>query len=128
MHATPNPDTFKDWPQTLRTEICKNWMNRQVGSRVVSETDSLRIWHLTLAPGERAPFHRHEESYFWTVLGDGMSRSHYDDGSVRDAQYNAGDTKHFDLTNGDFFVHDLENIGNTTLRFVTVEFKANSPS
>jgi quercetin dioxygenase-like cupin family protein len=115
---------YLDWPEDRRAEIAANWHNRQVGSRVVSETPVLRIWHLTLNPGERAPFHRHSEPYFWTVLGEGRSRSHYGDGSVRDADYKAGDTKHFDLNEENFMVHDLENIGDTTLSFVTVEFKA----
>jgi quercetin dioxygenase-like cupin family protein len=117
-------ERYASWPAERREEIVQNWHNRQVGSRVVSETDTLRIWNLVLQPGERAPFHRHEETYFWTILGEGKSRSHYDDGTVKDTDYEAGDTKHFDLRGGDFFVHDLENIGDTTLTFVTVEFKA----
>lgn len=32
--------------------------------------------------------------------------------------------KHFnDLNEENFFIHNLENIGNTTLIFITVEFK-----
>ncbi len=119
-----NPENFSNWTEEFRTEIKANWNNRQVGSRVVSETDTMRIWHLELEPGERAPFHRHEETYFWTVTGPGKSRSHYHDGSVRDTDYQAGDTRHFELKDGDYFVHDLENIGETRLTFVTVEFKA----
>lgn len=124
MADAPCLEQYSKWAPDKRQEIVENWTNRQVGSRVVSETDTLRIWHLELQPGERAPFHRHEESYFWTVLGDGKSRSHYHDGEIRDTDYRAGDTRHFDLREGDFFVHDLENIGETPLVFVTVEFKA----
>lgn len=118
-----NPENYSNWPVSKRQEIESNWNNRKVGSRVVSETGAVRIWHLALEPGERAPFHRHDETYFWTVMGDGRSRSHYHDGSIRETSYSAGDTRHFDLRNGDFFVHDLENIGDTKLTFVTVEFK-----
>ncbi|WP_136443876.1 cupin domain-containing protein [Pacificoceanicola onchidii] len=124
MLDQPNAELYADWPEDRRQEIVANWNNRNVGSRIVSETDTLRIWHLSLEPGQRAPFHRHQETYFWTILGEGKSRSHYHDGAVRDADYKAGDTKHFELNDGDFFVHDLENIGDTTLSFVTVEFKA----
>ena len=123
MLDKPTPESYIDWPESRRLEVVKNWDNRQVGSRVVSETDRLRIWHLSLAPGARAPFHRHCESYFWTILGPGKSRSYYADGRVSDVEYAAGDTKHFNLKQGEFFVHDLENIGETTLEFVTVEFK-----
>lgn len=114
---------YSDWPQDKREEITANWYNRQVGSHVVSETDVLRVWHLVLQPDERAPFHRHELSYFWTCLGPGRSRSYYHDGSVKETDYVAGSTEHFDISEGSFFVHDLTNIGDTPLTFVTVEFK-----
>ena len=124
MENQPDIKRYADWPDDRREEIVANWNSRQVGSRVVSETDILRIWHLELEPGERAPFHRHNEPYFWTVVGSGQSRSYYHDGTVKDAKYQSGDTQHFDFQNGEFMVHDLENIGDTALKFVTVEFKA----
>ncbi len=117
-------ENYANWPETRRHEIIANWNNRQVGSRIVSETDEVRVWHLELEPGERAPFHRHEETYFWTVMGSGKSRSYYGDGSIKETDYQAGDTLHFELGQDDFFVHDLENIGSTKLSFVTVEFKS----
>jgi mannose-6-phosphate isomerase-like protein (cupin superfamily) len=117
------PDLYKGWPADRREEIEKNWTNRKVGSHIVSETDRVRVWHLVLQPGQRAPFHRHSEPYFWTSLGEGKSVSHYGDGSVKEANYQAGDTKHFNLSEKNFMVHDLENIGDTPLTFVTVEFK-----
>jgi mannose-6-phosphate isomerase-like protein (cupin superfamily) len=123
MSTQPNPELYAHWHEEKRNEIIANWNNRQVGSRIVSETEGLRIWHLVLQPGERAPFHRHDETYFWTTMDVGKSRSHYHDGSIKDTDYKPGDTMHFDLREGVFFVHDLENIGDTPLSFVTVEFK-----
>ena len=124
MTLDPDLSKFSDWPAEKRDEIVANWNNRKVGSRIVSETDKVRIWHLVLEPGERAPFHRHDEPYFWTAVTPGKSRSYYHDGTVKEAVYEAGKTKHFDLRNGEFFVHDLNNIGDTRLHFVTVEFKS----
>lgn len=124
MTDAPESERYKSWPAEKRAEILRNWRNRKVGTRIVSETDSLRIWHLVLKPGERVPFHRHDEPYFWTVMGPGKSRSYYHDGTVADAILEAGDTMHYSLQDGEFFVHDLENIGETPLEFVTVEFKA----
>ncbi len=124
MVTPPDVEKIANWPENKRKEIVANWTNRQVGSRLVSETDKLRIWHLELKPGDRAPFHRHDETYFWTAVGPGKSRSYYHDGAVKETAYEAGDTQHFELTDGEFFVHDLENIGDTPLQFVTVEFKS----
>lgn len=124
MVAQPDIGKFANWPEEKQQEIIANWRNRKVGSLLVSETSKVRIWHLELKPGERAPFHRHDETYFWTAIGPGKSLSHYHDGVVKETSYEVGDTQHFELTNGNFFVHDLENIGDTLLQFVTVEFKS----
>ena len=124
MGTEPDIEKYAEWPAEKRDEIIANWNNRKVGSRIVSETDKVRVWHLVLKPGERAPFHRHDEPYFWTSMASGKSLSYYNDGSVKEADYEVGTTAHFDLGDGKFFVHDLNNIGDTVLKFVTVEFKS----
>jgi beta-alanine degradation protein BauB len=111
------------WPGELQDELQRNFGNGCVGSRLVSETDTLRVWHLTLQPGERIGFHRHVLDYFWTVMTDGAARSHYHDGRTAETAYKAGDTKHFSYGPGEWMMHDLENIGETTLVFTTVEHK-----
>jgi beta-alanine degradation protein BauB len=117
------------WPKTLQDEIQRNFGNGCVGSRLVSETDRLRVWHLTLAPGERIGFHRHVLDYFWSIHTDGAAKSNYHDGRTAVTQYRAGDTKHFTYGAGEFMMHDLENVGTTTLVFTTVEHldSANPP-
>jgi beta-alanine degradation protein BauB len=109
------------WPDALKDEIQRNVNNGCVGSRLVSETAHLRIWHLTLAPGERIGFHRHVLDYFWTVMGDGAAKSNYNDGRTTITHYKAGDTRHYTYAAGEFMMHDLENVGTTALTFTTVE-------
>ena len=42
-----------------------------VGTKVVYEDDSVRVWRLTLAPGEDSPIHRHELDHLLVqVSGD----------------------------------------------------------
>ena len=104
--------------------------NGMVGQRLLSETDAVRVWRIELAPGERVPFHTHVLNYFWTALGPGRSRSQFADGHVVETEYQAGTTKHSTYGPGEYMVHDLENIGDTTLAFTTVELKlgsANAP-
>ena len=60
-------DVIATWPQWRRDELAANTANAHVGTRLVSETARGRVWHLTLQPGERLPFHRHVLDYFWTV-------------------------------------------------------------
>lgn len=123
------PEPPQDWPQNLRDEFVANRGDGRVGNRLVSENGKVRVWHLSLAPGERIGFHTHVLDYFWTAMTDGRARSHYGDGQVREVTYAAGDTQHHIYGPGEFMIHDLENIGDTPLVFATVEFvtSANEP-
>src|SRR5467141_1585166 len=116
-------------PLALQGEFVARAGNGQVGSRLVSETERVRVWHLSLEPGERIGFHTHVLDYFWTAMTSGKARSHYGDGEIREVSYAAGDTKHHIYAPGEFMTHDLENIGDTPLIFATVEFlhSANAP-
>jgi len=121
--AEPTLDPCAGWDRGQIEELAASSSNGRVGTVLVSETDAVRVWHLVLQPGERIGFHRHVLDYFWTVLCDGRARSHYDDGSVREVAYRAGDTRHFAFGAGEHMTHDLENAGSGPLSFVTVEFK-----
>lgn len=116
-------------PAHIAQEFIDNAENGRVGTRLVSETDRVRIWHILAKPGERLPVHRHQLDYFWTIHGSGSARSHFSDGRVEEFTYQDGDTRHFTFGSGEYFMHDLENIGDTDLVFTTVEFldSANPP-
>lgn len=113
---------FADWPAEVLADMKANAMSGIVGSTLVSETDSLRVWHLTLAPGERCAFHRHVNPYFWSSHRDGMGRSYFSDGRIVDAPYYAGETRHYHYGKGEYMLHSIENIGEEDLVFTTVEF------
>ncbi len=109
-------------PAHIQTEFETNTSNARVGSILVSQTERVRVWHIACQPGERLPVHRHQLDYFWTIHGSGKARSHYNDGRVVEMEYKNGDTQHHNFAKGEFFMHDLENIGDTPLIFTTVEF------
>ena len=123
-HSVSEDDAYALWPRDRIRDMHANAMSGKVGTVLVSETETCRVWHLSIAPGERLPFHRHVLDYFWTVLSNGRARSCYEGGAVRETSYRAGDTKHFTFAHGEHMVHDLENIGDETLVFVTVEMKS----
>jgi quercetin dioxygenase-like cupin family protein len=127
---------INSWPEAPKSldpdrarEFVANAGNGRVGSKLVSETDRVRVWSLTLKPSERIGFHTHVLDYFWTAVTGGSARSHYGDGRVAETTYKPGDTQHHAYGPGEFMTHDLENIGTTDLMFTTVEFKdsANAP-
>jgi beta-alanine degradation protein BauB len=111
------------WPAELQQEYEENAFNGCVGSTLVSETDRVRVWHLRLPPGKRCNFHRHQLNYFWTAHASGRARGFYNDGRIVDVDHYVGETKHFVFGEHEFFVHSVQNIGDTELLFTTVEFK-----
>lgn len=118
-----------DFPSQIAQEFKENTQNGRVGMKLVSETDRVRVWQIHAKPGERLPVHRHQLDYFWTIHGSGKARSHFEDGRIEEFSYKDGDTRHFSFAEGEYFMHDLENVGDTDLVFTTVEFlvSANPP-
>jgi hypothetical protein len=120
-----------EWPAVLQDEFAREARspNGCVGSELVSETDKVRVWTIRLEPGQRFGFHRHLLNYFWTAVTACRGRQHLMDGSTVEYTYAPGETRHESYGPGEFKVHDLENIGDGEMVFMTVEFldSANRP-
>jgi quercetin dioxygenase-like cupin family protein len=120
-----------EWSEALRQEFEREAQNPNgcVGSELISESDRVRVWMIRLAPGQRFGFHRHVLDYFWSAVSGGRGRQHLMDGSTVEYTYQPGETRHERYGAGEFKVHDLENIGDKELVFMTVEFlhSANTP-
>lgn len=112
---------FEGWSDELRAEFADRAFDGEVGSRLLSENDRVRVWEIRLEPGERWHAHRHVLDYFWTAVNAGTSRQHTFDGTTRDVSYGAGETRHFHFGAGEYLLHDIENVGAGTLVFTTVE-------
>jgi hypothetical protein len=97
--------------------------NRQLGTSLWFENDHVRVFEVRLEPGERGPFHVHDQTYFWTVVEPGRGLQRFADGTFVVRDYALGETRYLVHTDRDALVHDLENVGGTTLRFVTVALK-----
>lgn len=96
--------------------------NTAVGTRLWFENDRVKVWEIRLAPGQRAPFHAHTRSYFWTCIAPGQAVQRFADGREERIEYVDGQTKFSHCTPTEPLIHDLENVGDRELRFVTVEF------
>ncbi len=119
----------KGAPVDLARERAEAGSNGCVGTRLLSQTDRVRVWTIVLEPGERIGFHTHVLDYFWTAVTAGRGHARYGDGEERAVDYQQGDIEHLTYAAGESMMHDLTNIGDTKLVFVTVEFldSANSP-
>ena len=95
--------------------------NVKVGTTIWYENDRIRVWEILLQPGERGAFHSHVTNYFWTVVEGSRGLQRFADGTFVVRDYLVGETKYLEHTPETALIHDLENVGNSTLRFVTVE-------
>lgn len=112
------------WTENIKKEIKTNKNNTTVGEQLVLETENFKVWSIYLPVGKSLPFHTHNKPYFYTAKTAGKSRSFYADGTIIETEYQKDDIKYFkNLNESNYFIHNLENIGNTTLIFTTVEFK-----
>jgi len=118
--AAANPRA--EWSVEMQKEFEDNAFNGCVGSVLVSETDRVRVWHLSIPAGRRCNFHRHVLDYFWTAHTAGTGRNYYEDGRIVDVEYGKGETRHLNFGKGEYMIHAVENIGPTDLLFTTVEF------
>jgi hypothetical protein len=107
-------------PFEYADEIDSSERNFEVGTRLLLENDRVRIWDLDLHPGDRVPFHCHSTPYFFVCVSEGRGLSRFRDGNAMTMDYREGDTWFDEVQHGPE-IHDLENVGNTRLRFTTVE-------
>jgi beta-alanine degradation protein BauB len=119
------------WPSAIAAEFEREGQNHNgcVGTTLLSESDKVRVWIIRLAPGERIGFHRHVLDYFWTAVSGGRGRQHVHDGTTVEYTYRPGETRHETYGDGQYKVHDLENLGDKEMVFMTIEFlnSANKP-
>ena len=119
-------DGFEGWSDEILHEFKSNEFNGRIGTDLVFENDSVRVWHMTLEPGEKMPVHRHILTYFWTAITPGRFLQRTYDGTTYESDFEAGLTHFYDVKEGEFALHNLENVGDTTMIFCAVELKKES--
>ena len=112
------------WPPEIAAEFEREKANPNpcVGTKLLLENERVRVWEIRLQPGERIGFHRHVLNYFWTCVTGGRGLQHVIGGTTVEYTYQPGETRHETYTPGEFKVHDLENISDKEMVFMTIEF------
>ena len=102
-----------EWPAEIKAEFERESRQHKVASarNCCRKPTRSAIWIIRLQPGERIGFHRHVLNYFWTSVNGGRGRQHLMDGSTVEHSYFPGETRHETYGQGEFKVHDLENLG-----------------
>ena len=98
-----------------------------VGTRLLFENERVRVWDLTLAPGETLPLHRHELDYLYVVIGGGNLQTGFADGTADEPRKMAdGEVRFRELSSpgGDQrATHSATNVGGTPWGNIVVELK-----
>lgn len=122
MEARPeNDETGVYDREEYSQELAAAPDNHDLGTSLWFENQRIRVWEVLLQPGARGPFHAHTSNYFWTVVEASRGLQRFADGTFLIRDYQVGETKYLEHTPDTALIHDLENIGDTPLRFVTVE-------
>ncbi len=116
-----NPVARRYDPAAFADELACAGENTAVGSRLLFENERVRVWDITLGPGERLPFHCHRTSYFYRCESAGISQVRTPDGRVAEYDSTQDEVVFHDIPPGETMIHDLSNAGGTVLRFTTVE-------
>jgi hypothetical protein len=113
--------TTSPFPDVDADELSAAATNYTVGTTLLLENEHVRVWDLTLPPGERTPFHCHRTTYFYRWDSGGRWRLRSIDGEVIHGEDAAGEVTFHELAPGETLVHELANTGDAPLRYTTIE-------
>lgn len=116
-----NPEgNFDCWSASWLAEIRSKNFSSAIGQSLF-ENNEVRIWQIVLAPNERLPFRKHLNAYSCNCLTDGLLLSRNINGAVDLLRFERGETYFRECE--EEAVHDLENIGEHTVKVTIVEEK-----
>jgi|SRR6056297_957488 len=111
---------FTCWSTTMLQEVKKKAFTTEIG-QVLFEDQEVKLWKIVLEPNQRLPFRIHSNTYSCNCLTDGLLISRNANGAVDLIRFERGETffRECDME----YVHDLENVGENTVRITIVEEK-----
>lgn len=103
--------------------------SESVGTRLMFENERVKVWDLSLAPGEAVGKHIHRHDFLLVILSDGSLR-HVDPGNPqndRDVSFTENQVMFIEADEGGT-VHDrLVNVGDAPYRNLVIELKKQKP-
>lgn len=90
-----------------------------IGDEVIFENELVRVWRLTLMPGEVQSWHQHDLSYLVVPLTEGNNVMRFADGREKPTQEQPGDA----LWREPGIPHELANTGTAPYSNILVEIK-----
>ena len=115
--------SFGSWDPRKLQELKENRVyDAFEGGSLIFENNYLKLWEITLYPGERLPFCRKNSNYSWTCISGGQTVTHSADGSITFYVIDKGESRFFEFRNKNH-ISDLENTGKNILVIHILEYK-----
>lgn len=113
---------FDPWEQEKIDELLHQEITDALSEKLVFENESVKLWDLYLAPGDRIPFRKHNTNYVLACTTGGLALTRYGNGKIDMVKLNPGDSEYFE-NRGKDYVNDLENIGEHPIIINILEYK-----
>ena len=107
-------DAAAVFPDVTQDELMAAPANYTIGTTMLLENERVRVWDITLGPGERMPFHCHRTTYFYRCESGGRWRLRTTEGEVLIGEDAPGEVTFHELAPGERLVHELTNVGDCT--------------
>lgn len=118
-----NPSgNFNTWEPHRIKELKSISSSTPLGNNLLFEDENIKLWSISLDPGERLPFRIQKNNYNWICINGGLAISRFEDGKICLVKFEVGDVDYWEFTE-DILVCDLENIGGTKLTMNIIEYK-----
>jgi beta-alanine degradation protein BauB len=91
-----------------------------IGDRILFENERVRVWVVSLEPGQRQPWHKHDLPYLIVPLTKGKNIMFFDDGREKETNEAVGEA----LWREPGIPHELLNISDWHYNNVLIEIKA----
>ena len=113
---------FDPWEQEKIDELLHQEITDALSEKLVFENESVKLWDLHLAPGDRIPFRKHNTNYVLACTTGGLALTRYGNGKIDMVKLNPGDSEYFE-NRGKNYVNDFENIGEHPIIINILEYK-----
>lgn len=114
---------FSPWQSHLLSELKNENITTSLGQELLFKNESMKIWDVMLAPGERLPFRKINCNFSFVSITDGMIITRSGNGRIGLHHLEKGDSQYMPLENSNT-IYDIENIGEDTLIMQLSEFNS----
>lgn len=113
---------FEPWSASKIKELKNIDPYEPLGNSLLFENESIKLWNISLMPGERLPFRIQKTNYNWICLTGGLAISRFDSGKICLLRLEKEDIGYWEFTDNKV-VCDFENIGEDILNINLIEYK-----